>query len=502
MSEAAALIRAAPALPCAPWPRHLLTAEAWRALAAALPGQPALALLALWADSGHVHALFRDEDTGAILPASVAVAAGAYPALSPARPAAAWFERMILDLWGHAAEGGTDARPWLDHGRWPVQAPLSPRPVPVGGPPEPPGFLPADGPGLHVLPLGPVRGGIAEPAQLRLAVQGELVVRLETRLGWLHKGTLALLRGKSPRAAARFAARLAGDSTVAHAIAFARAAEAASGVAAPPRAAMLRAVMAEIERLAGHLADLASLGQAAGFAPLPALCLPLREALLEAAAAAFGHRLMMDCVVPGGVAAAIAPGGEAAIAAALTRLEAALPALARLHDGSGSLLRRLVGVGVVTPALTRALAAGGVVGRATGRAVDLRRHPGYPPYDGLDVPLPSRQAGDADARVRQRLDELPHAIALLRELLAGPAEGAIGVALPPASGEGIGFAEGYRGDIWHWLRLDGGLIAACFPRDPAWLHWPLAEAAMAGGAVEDLGLVLASFHDSCAGMDL
>ncbi len=496
---AAALIRAAPAQPCAPWPRHLLPVPQWRALAAALASQPALGLLALWADTGQVHALFRDTDDGTVLPASVAVADGAYPALSPARPAAAWFERMILDLWGHVPEGGRDARPWLDHGRWPTHAPLSSRPVPTGGPPEPPGFLPADGPDLHVLPLGPVRDGIEEPALLRFTVQGESVVRAEVRLGWLHKGTLALMRGKSPRAAARFAARLAGDSTVAHSIAFARAAEAASGVAAPARADALRAAMAEIERIANHLADLAAIADAAGFALLAARCLPHREALLRAAAAAFGHRLMMDIVVPGGVAAEIAPGGAEAVRAALAELEAALPALARLLD---RLAGRLVGVGAVSPALVGALAAGGIVGRAAGYTSDLRWRPGYPPYDTLGVAVPVREEGDADARARLRLDDLAPSIALLRELLAAPAQGALGTPLPPASGEGIGFAEGYRGDVWHWLRLDAGMITACFPRDPGWLHWPLAEAAMAGATVADAAVITASFHGSCAGMDL
>ncbi len=162
----------------------------------------------------------------------------------------------------------------------------------------------------------------------------------------------------------------------------------------------------------------------------------------------------------------------------------------------------MVRVGRVTPELVRAFAAGGVVGRAAGRAADVRRRPGYPPYDGLDVALPVRQEGDVDARVRLRRDELPHSIALLRDLLGAPAEGPIGAPLPPASGEGIGFAEGYRGDVWHWLLLDGGMIAAGFARDPAWLHWPLLEAAMAGGMVADLDLVAASFHASCAGMDL
>ena len=74
------------------------------------------------------------------------------------------------------------------------------------------------------------------------------------------------MRGKSPRAAARFAARLSGDTTVAHAIAFARAAEAASATEAPPRAAALRAVMAELERIANHLGDFGAIANDAAFA--------------------------------------------------------------------------------------------------------------------------------------------------------------------------------------------------------------------------------------------
>ena len=138
---------------------------------------------------------------------STEVEDGGYPALSPARPAAAWFERMVHDLWGHTAIGGTDQRPWLDHGHWPISAPLALRPGPPGRSEAPEFLFPAE---LDQLPLGPVRGGIEPAAHLRLGIRGETIVRLEARLGYTHKGTLTLMRGKSPRAAARFAARLAG----------------------------------------------------------------------------------------------------------------------------------------------------------------------------------------------------------------------------------------------------------------------------------------------------
>ncbi|MBU6498608.1 MAG: NADH-quinone oxidoreductase subunit C, partial [Rhodospirillales bacterium] len=297
-----AMLRAGRPQPCHPWPRHLLTPEAWRAMAESLAAAPTPELLALWADTVEVHALFRDMPDGGFILASVPVTDGQYPALSPHRPAAAWFERMIRDLWGHGASGGTDARPWLDHGKWVHPAPLSVRP-PAAPPAEPPGFLPVEAEGVHVLAVGPIHAGIIEPGHFHFTAQGETVVRLETRRGYLHKGTLGLMRGKSPRAAARFAARLSGDSTVAHSLAFAHAAEAATFTDAPPRARALRAVMAELERVANHLGDCGAIIGDAGFALPPTRFSWHREAMLRAAFAAFGHRLMMDAVIPGGVAA-------------------------------------------------------------------------------------------------------------------------------------------------------------------------------------------------------
>ncbi|HTW27933.1 MAG TPA: nickel-dependent hydrogenase large subunit [Acetobacteraceae bacterium] len=481
-------------------------------MAAALGGDERLALLGLWADTQQVHALFLDERAMAPLPASVPVVEGAFAALSPARPAAAWFERTIHDLWGHRAEGGTDLRPWIDHGRWEVTRPMAPRPVPARGTPEPPEFLPVEGEDLNQVPVGPIHAGIIEPGHFRFTCQGETVVRLEVRLGYAHKGQMVLMRGKPPRVAARYAARLSGDSTVAHSIAFARAVEAAVDVAAPPRAEHLRAVMLEMERVANHLGDVGAICNDAAFALALARFGLHREAMLRAGQAAFGHRLMMDAVVPGGVAVDLAEGGAKAILSALAAACAELPALQRTYDDHAGLVDRMVGTGVVSPALVRRFAAGGVVGRASGRGFDARSlmlpataegaGAAARPLEALRLEVPVLQEGDVDARVRIRLAEIEESARLLRELLATVPEGKLTVALPPGSGEGIGVAEGFRGDIWHWLRLDGGLVAACYPRDPSWLHWPLLEAAMRGNILADFPLCNKSFNASYSGVDL
>lgn len=487
----AALIGAGEAQPMRPWPRHLLSRKAWRVMADALPSDPEPALLGLWADTAHVHALFMGSTP---LMASVPVEGGMFDALSPGRPAAALFERMIHDLWGHVAAHGTDSRPLLDHGRWPVVRPLSPRPAPNAALPEPQGPSPVQ-PGQFQISVGPIGGDTVDPVHLRITALGEAAVRTEARLGYAHRGVLALMRGKPLRNAAALAARIAADSTVAHAVAFARASEAALDIDPPPRGHALRGVMAELERIASHLADLG-----AALPGLPgARCGALREAVLRASQAAFGHRMLLDCILPGGASADLAAGGQAALLGVLDRVAAEWPGLLRGLDGMAD---AAAGIGVPGPDLVAQIAPGGVVGRSAGRLGDARLVPGYPPYGRPPAMPPAPCAGDVEARLRLRLHEIRESEALLRGWLAALPPGPINAAVPLSSGEGLGVAEGPHGDIWHWLRLDAGTVATNFVRDPRWLHWPLIDAACSGAALGDLPLIVRSFNPAVSGLEL
>jgi Ni,Fe-hydrogenase III large subunit len=503
MSAASAWIRRGVAQGCRPFERYLLAPADFAALPEALVQEPSLALLSLWAEPAMVHAAFLDEQQGGLVLASCPAAGGGYPALSPARAGAVRFERMVRDLWGLSAEGGVDLRPWLDFGAWPLVAPMALRPARRTQPADPPTFLPIEGEGWHQIPVGPVHAGVIEPGHFRFTVQGEMVVRLEQRLGYTHKGTLALMQGKSPRTAARFAARISGDSTVAHSLAFALAAEAATGSAVPPRAVALRAVMLELERIANHLGDWGFICNDAAFAWPHARLGLLRESLLRAQALAFGHRLMMDRVIPGGLALDLAEGGAAALLAVLAAIEAERPALLRIYEDHASLQDRVVGTGFLRPELAARFAAGGFVGRASGRRFDARRNLPHAPFDALDLDVPVLAEGDVDARVRVRVAELSESIRLIRSLLAGLPGGEIHAPLTTGGGEGIAAVEGFRGEILTWIALDdGGLIRAVFPRDPSWLQWPLLEAAIEGNIVADFPLCNKSFNCSYSGVDL
>jgi len=439
--------------------------------------------VALWTDANYAYALYQPKQLVA-----VALENGTYPALP--HPGAGWYQRLAQDLNGHKALGATDTRPAIAQFRGPDFAAPWPE------------FASPDVEGVHQVAVGPIHAGIIEPGHFRFSVRGEQVLKLEARLGYAHKGTLGLMRGKSPRLAARFAARISGDSTVAHSLAFAHAAEEALAVTPPGRAIHLRAIMAELERIANHTSDIGAMAGDAGFSFLDARFALARENICAASASAFGHRLMMDLVIPGGVASDITPGGGTAILAALAALEAELPGLKRVFEDYASLQDRVIGTGIVPPSLAAAYHAGGYVGRASGQAQDARLLPGYAPYPDFVFYMPVQQEGDVAARIRIRLDEIPESIRLVRDLLHTLPADALAAPLPMGSGMGLGVAESFRGPVWHWLNLDNGAIIDAFAADASALHWPLLEHAATTAILADFPLINKSINGSYSGVDL
>jgi len=297
--------------------------------------------------------------------------------------------------------------------------------------------------------------------------------------------------------------KVSGDSTVAYALAFAHAVEAALGVEVPPRAQYLRALMAELERIANHLGDIGAICNDAAFALMLSHLSVLREKVLQANAACFGHRLLMDRVIPGGVAADLTEEGRSVLHKLLYEVGKDFRRAMILYEESPSLLDRTTGTGVVSASLVHRYGAGGYVGRASSRAHDARKVPGYAPYDDLDFDIPVRAEGDVHARVLVRADEIRESLKLVEQILARLPSGPIVAPVPTRAGEGVGIVEGFRGEVVVWLRLsEAGKVVRCHPHDPSWFQWPLLEAAIEGNIVADFPLINKSFNCSYSGHDL
>jgi Ni,Fe-hydrogenase III large subunit len=229
----------------------------------------------------------------------------------------------------------------------------------------------------------------------------------------------------------------------------------------------------------------------------------MRERVLQASDRAFGHRLMMDRIVPGGVEDS-SPGAARGIELMLDEIEKPFAEVVRVYDHTPSLQDRTCTTGIVSHDMVRQWAAGGHVGRASGRDFDTRRDLPYAPYIGAAFEVPKFKAGDVDARVLVRIREVEQSMKLIRAWLTDLPAGSTRASLPTEdmSSEGVAMVEAFRGDVLVWLRIADGKIARCHARDASCFQWPLLEAAIENNIVADFPLCNKSFNCSYSGHDL
>ena len=493
--------------------RGTLNPAEWSALAPAV-AELGGRLIALWAsDRGPAEQLIcaAYANHEGLLWVELPLAAGAsYPALSPVFPAAARMERAVRDLSGLDATGAEDHRPWLNHGTWPEdwhplgRSAAADQAFPERGVTDYP-FVRVVGDGVHEIPVGPVHAGIIEPGHFRFSIVGERVLRLEQRLGYTHKGIEQRFSGMAGAEGHRLAGRVSGDSTVAYAWAYAMAFESARGLREPERARWLRALMLERERVANHLGDLGALGNDAAFAFGLAQFSRLREDWLRTQQRVFGHRLMMDRIVPGGVAVDVDSAGHDEILGQCAEVAREVRSLRRIYDEHQGLQDRFVTTGRVSPQLATQLGLTGLAARASGIPFDLRADYPFTPYADLNTSQASQRNGDVAARVQLRFDEIFESLRLIQEICRRLPAGELAVPLPAdgAPGAGIGWVEGWRGEVLVALELEAdGRIGRCHCHDPSWQNWPVLEHAVIGNIVPDFPLINKSFNLSYSGQDL
>ena len=472
-------------------------------------------LVALWGTDERqrgadfaLHVALVDQPGLICLTLPIAGASPEYPAIDDLFPVANRMQRALYDLLGIRAQGG-DQRPWLRHGAWPDD--VFPLRKDVDAKASYPAarddyaFVQVTGSGVHEIAVGPVHAGTIEPGHFRFSVVGERVLRLEERLGYTHKGIEKLAEGMTIPEAARLAGRVSGDSTVAYAWAYAMAVESVAGFTSPSRALWLRALLLERERIANHLGDLGYLGNDVALAFGFSQFWRLKEEWLRTQHDLFGHRYLMDCIVPGGVRSDLDAAGLTRLLEEADALEQQVRKLQGIYHEHAGVQDRFLTTGQVTPALAAQLGLAGLAGRASAQALDLRAQYPTAPYDQLEVRIATQRNGDVAARVAVRFDEIYESLRLIRLILAGMPEGATLQELPPLqdNGFGVGWVEGWRGEVLIGLHTGpGGTIHRLHPHDPSWQNWPLLEHAIIGNIVPDFPLINKSFNLSYCGQDL
>ena len=432
-----------------------------------------------------------------------------FPSLATRSYLASRFEREIFDLFGLSPAGHPDLRRLPLHQFWPddYHPLLKDCIVRTGfvdrGTPYP--FRKVEGEGVHEITVGPVHAGIIEPGHFRFSVEGETIINLESRLYFVHKGIEKLFETMTHTAAVELAERISGDSSIAHAMAFCQAIESLAAVTIPSRAAYLRVVLLELERLYNHIADVGAICTDTGFAFANAHAMRLREDVMRLNARLVGHRLLRGALAPGGVRCDFSPAQVRDVRVSVARIIADFDEVVEIAINNSSVLDRLHGTGQLTEKTARDMQVTGVAARASGIDADARRDHPFAAYGEMEIEVPVFDSGDVWARMMVRIEEAHEAINLITRALDNLPEGKIiePISELPAGTAGFGLVEGWRGPIWHCVVAgDDNLLARVKVKDPSFGNWPALNYAILKNIVPDFPLVNKSFNLSYAGNDL
>ncbi|HXH64521.1 MAG TPA: NADH-quinone oxidoreductase subunit C [Mariprofundaceae bacterium] len=475
-------------------------------------------LVALWAAEGGAHdegalyaymAFAHGEHRHALLRTDLNAEAPVLPSIGGQYIAAVRMERTLQDMFGIRIEALADARPWLRHEHWPEDAhPLRKSFAADTHMARHDGtypFLESASEGVDEIPVGPVHAGIIEPGHFRFLAVGEQVLNLEERLGYVHKGIEKAVEGRTAADGGKLAGRISGDASVAHAWAFAQACEYASYQAPPERGSLLRGVLCERERMANHIGDIGAICNDASFSFMHMQMQRLREDMARLHRQLFGHRLLMDVIVPGGLARDVDDAGRRQLAEQTRVIAAEVETLRSIYADHPSIQERVIGSGIVPPPEARDIGLLGYAGRASGHYADERIEEAYAPYDRLTVKVPQGRHGDVATRVWVRFEEIADSARMISELLDALPEGSVRTEwMPPEAGvSGFAAIESWRGEIAAWVRFGAdGLIDRYYVRDPSVINWLGLELAVREVPVPDFPLNNKSFNCSYSGNDL
>jgi formate hydrogenlyase subunit 5 len=428
-----------------------------------------------------------------------------YPALTPAVPPAAWYEREINDLFGLLPAGHPRTDPLV-------------LPLVAGSPPPRPGSpvraaraeldlsaLPAHltGEGVFTIPYGPVRSGVFEAIEYLVETPGENIPHLRSRIYYKHRGVERRFENLVPADGVLVAERVEGVASVAHALAFCQAVETIAGTDVSRQASLVRVLHAELERVANHLDSTIRHTEAAGQAVALARLTVHKERVQRLRSRLCGHRFGRGVVVPGGTSGPPLVSAREALRQVGT-LEPAIRSDIHLLYETPSFIDRLRGTGVISPEVARVHAAIGPVGKGSGQLDDARIDRPYSAYERLGVESPRpRDEGDALARQRVRSEEMWSAFHLVRESLDELNDLGLphrwSVPCEAESGEAVSWCEAPQGEVLYLVEMAEGRLRRVKPRSASFHNLALFPLAFPKDIFTDFAFIEASFGISVAG---
>jgi Ni,Fe-hydrogenase III large subunit len=350
------------------------------------------------------------------------------------------------------------------------------------------------------VPLGPLHITSDEPGHFRLFVDGEDIIDADYRLFYVHRGMEKLAETRMGYNDVTFLAdRICGICGFTHSVAYASSIENALGIHAPPRAATIRTILLEVERLHSHLLNLGLACHFVGFDSGFMHFFRVREKSMELAELLTGSRKTYALNLIGGVRRDILAEQSTRTKQLIGELREEVTRLLDILLTTANMRQRLEKVGLLDKQVARDYSPVGPTVRASGHRRDVRIDHPYAGYAGVPVGQHVMEGCDVLSRVMVRAQEFFDSIAIIEHCLDNAPSGPVlveGFTYTPHR-FALGYTEAPRGEDIHWSMLgDNQKLHRWRCRAASYNNWPSLRYMLRGNTISDAPLIVASI-DPC-----
>jgi NADH-quinone oxidoreductase subunit D len=350
-----------------------------------------------------------------------------------------------------------------------------------------------------VIPVGPQHPALKEPENFLLSLDGERVVGAALNFGYNHRGIEKACEQRTYIQDIYILERICGICSHSHSTAFVQAVEEIAGVELPRRAAYIRTIVGELERIHSHMLWLGVAGHELGFDTLFMYSWRDRELVLDLLAELTGNRVNYGINTFGGVRRDISPEQAADIRKVMDMLEERAKYYLELAAGERTLLMRMSGVGKLSHDDAIRLGAAGPVARAAGVDRDVRRDDPYAAYAEMPFDVITDDHADVFGRTVVRVKELIECFKIIRYAVDNLPDGPYAAKFPRRvqAGEALSRYEAPRGEDVHFVRANGtDKPERVKVRAPTLANAASVAHMLQGGYLADVPIVIAAI-DPC-----
>jgi len=345
------------------------------------------------------------------------------------------------------------------------------------------------------IPVGPQHPLLKEPISFSLDITGERVEGAKVNIGYVHRGLERLCEQRTWSQNVALVECVCGICSHAHTTAYCQAVEALGEIEIPWRAAYMRVLLCELERIHSHLLWLGVLAEAIGFTVIFMYAWRERETILDILEEISGGRVAHGANVIGGVRTDISAAQAHLFSSRLREFNRQTSLFRDLIERDRSFHRRTEKLGVMDLNTVHRFGVVGPSARASGCELDLRLAQPYAAYPRLSFAIVKENEGDVWSRAHVRLLEIIESVALCQQVLQGLPEGALAVEAPRRMppGEAVARVEAPRGELLYYVQSEGGprptRVKIRTPSLPALLA---LEQTLPGLAIADIASVVAA----------